>query len=67
MHKCHLAAKYLSRPAALMTMTMTRIKILLEFTHFSIAIKQTHLKSRYGGRHCNLFKLGCQRKASKGC
>jgi len=51
----------------LMSMLMVIMKVLLENTHFSIAIKQTHLKSRYGGRHANLFKLGCQRKASKSC
>ena len=48
-------------------MSMMMIKVLLEFMDFSIAIKQTHLKSRYGGRHSNLFKLGSQRKASKSC
>lgn len=52
----------------LMSMRLIMIaKVLLEITHFSKAIKQTHLKSRYGGRHSNLFKLGCQGKASKGC
>jgi len=63
----HVQACSTTSICLMMTMMMTGIKILLEFAHFSIAMKQTHLKSRYGGRHCNLFKLGCQRKASKGC